>query len=229
LRAQGRRPRSGRPNRPGTGHRPRGIDLLLDPGGATVFQPAGQQRVPPRGRRSPRGAVPHHTANPGPGLVHRARTGRRANRTRCVRGRRHCPRLGSTPSTRHRHVLPTRGQGAEDLLVDLALDAPPNLPAVASTAGPTFGLEELAGRKTIALFDRAEARDFADVYILAQRYTKPLLLTRAAEVDSGFDLTIFADMLDTLSRFTDAEIPIEPAEVNVLREFFAQWATELRT
>jgi hypothetical protein len=120
-------------------------------------------------------------------------------------------------------------RGTEDLLVDLALDAPPNLPAVSSAAGPTFGLEELAGRKIIALFDRAEARDFADVYILAQRYTKPLLLARAAEVDSGFDLAILADMLDTLSRFTDAEIPIEPAEVNLLREFFAQWATQLRT
>jgi hypothetical protein len=120
-------------------------------------------------------------------------------------------------------------RGPEDLLVDLALDAPPNLPAVASTAGPTFGLEELAGRKIIALFDRAEARDFADVYILAQRYTKPLLLARAAEVDGGFDLATFADMLDTLSRFTDADIPMRPADVNPLREFFAQWATELRT
>lgn len=119
--------------------------------------------------------------------------------------------------------------GSEDLLVDLALDAPPNLPASASIAGPTFGLEELAGRKVIALFDRAEARDFADVHVLAQRYTKPLLLTRAAEVDGGFDRAVFADMLDTLSRFTDAEIPVNPADIDLMREFFAQWATELRS
>lgn len=44
----------------------------------------------------------------------------------------------------------------EDLLIDLALDAPPNLPPTASIAGPTFDPEELAGRKIIALFDRAE-------------------------------------------------------------------------
>ncbi|MGH8966988.1 MAG: nucleotidyl transferase AbiEii/AbiGii toxin family protein [Actinomycetes bacterium] len=119
--------------------------------------------------------------------------------------------------------------GTEDLLVDLALDTPPKLPAIVSMAGPTFGLEELAGRKVIALFDRAEARDFADVYSLAQRYTKLLLLTRDAEVDGGFDLAIFADMLDTLSRFTDAEIPVRLAEINPLREFFTQWATELRS
>lgn len=57
--------------------------------------------------------------------------------------------------------------GPEDLLVDLALDAPPREPTAMSAAGPTFGLEELAGRKLIALFDRAEARDFVDVYALA--------------------------------------------------------------
>lgn len=36
-------------------------------------------------------------------------------------------------------------------------------------------------------------------------------------------------MLDTLSRFTDTEIPMKPADVNLLREFFTQWATELRS
>ena len=56
--------------------------------------------------------------------------------------------------------------GDDDLLVDLALDSPPTMPPSASFAGPTFGLEELAGRKVVALFDRAEARDFADVFAL---------------------------------------------------------------
>ena len=59
--------------------------------------------------------------------------------------------------------------GDDDLLVDLALDSPPKLPPEKSIAGPTFALEELAGRKLLALFDRAEARDFADVYDIAQR------------------------------------------------------------
>jgi hypothetical protein len=73
--------------------------------------------------------------------------------------------------------------GAEDLVVDIALDAPPGRPPQISVAGPTFDPEELAGRKVIALFDRAEARDFADVYALSSRYDKALLLERAAEVD----------------------------------------------
>jgi hypothetical protein len=92
----------------------------------------------------------------------------------------------------------------EDLLVDLALDAPPNLPPTASAVGPTFDPEELAGRKVIALFDRAEARDFTDVYVLAHRYPKTLLLARAAEVDLGFDLHVFGDMLGTWVRCRDS-------------------------
>lgn len=77
--------------------------------------------------------------------------------------------------------------GDDELLVDLALDSPPNLPPTASIAGPTFGLEELAGRKVIALFDRAEARDFADVFTLAQRYEKSC--SCAAQPRSTLDST----------------------------------------
>ena len=41
--------------------------------------------------------------------------------------------------------------------------------------------------KLVALFSRAEARDFADVYVLAQRFDRTTLLARAHEVDPGFD------------------------------------------
>jgi hypothetical protein len=119
--------------------------------------------------------------------------------------------------------------GPEDLLVDIALDAPPGRRPTASIAGPTFDREELAGRKVIALFDRAEARDFADVYALAARYDKALLLERAAEVDAGFDRRAFADMLRALARFTDTELPVNPTEGPALRAFFAAWADELST
>lgn len=118
--------------------------------------------------------------------------------------------------------------GPQDVLVDFALDAPPTHAAVPSVAGPTFALEELAGRKVIALFDRAEARDFADVYALAHRYDKDLLLTQASEIDAGFDPAIFAGMLRTLARFTDEELPIDPTEAQHLRNFFANWAADLQ-
>ncbi len=117
--------------------------------------------------------------------------------------------------------------GPENLLVDLALDSPPEAPPRASFLGPTFDLEELAARKVLALFDRAEARDFADVYVLAKRYSTTLLLARAAELDVGFDTTIFASMLRTVARFTDDDIPIPADEVPALREFFALWTSSI--
>jgi len=117
--------------------------------------------------------------------------------------------------------------GSEHLLVDIALDSPPGRPPTASLVGPTFDPEELAGRKVIALFDRAAARDFADVYTLAARFGKPLLLTRAAEIDLGFNQQIFADMLRTLERYKDADIPVPASDAATVRAFFRNWAAEL--
>jgi len=117
--------------------------------------------------------------------------------------------------------------GPEQLLVDIALDSPPGRPPTASLVGPTFDPEELAGRKVIALFDRAAARDFADVYTLAARFGKPLLLTRAAEIDQGFSRHIFADMLRTLERYKDSEIPMSNSDTATIRAFFREWVAEL--
>jgi predicted nucleotidyltransferase component of viral defense system len=94
------------------------------------------------------------------------------------------------------------------VLVDLAVNAPPDLPASTTPAGPAIAPEELAGHKVLALFDRAAARDFADVYVLAHRFGKAAMLARAAQIDAGFDTSVLADMIATLDRFTDAEIPM---------------------
>lgn len=120
------------------------------------------------------------------------------------------------------------GRGAEQVLVDLAVDSAPGRPTAIGALGPTFSAEELFGRKTIALFDRAEARDFADVYVLAARFGREALLQSAAEVDLGFDVEVFAQMLSTLARFRDADLPVAPEEISALRAFFADWASELR-
>lgn len=85
----------------------------------------------------------------------------------------------------------------------------------------------LAG-KLIALFDRAEARDFADVYVLAQHFDKDILLEQASQIDLGFDPAVLATMMSTLDRFTDDEIPIDNEATADLREFFRQWRQELQ-
>jgi hypothetical protein len=117
--------------------------------------------------------------------------------------------------------------GSEELIVDIAIDSPASRPPVISIVGPTFDPRELAGRKLVALFSRAEARDFADVFVLAQRYGKEPLLSWAQEVDQGFDKIILRDMLKTLERFTDDEMEILNADVSALRNFFSDWVRQL--
>jgi hypothetical protein len=114
------------------------------------------------------------------------------------------------------------------VLVDLAVNAPPDLPPSVTAAGPTLAPEELAGHKLLALFDRAAARDFADVYVLALRFGKQTLLARAGQIDAGFDAKVLADMFTTLDRFTDSEIPVpDGLSVAELRAFYATWRSGL--
>jgi hypothetical protein len=120
-----------------------------------------------------------------------------------------------------------RVSGDDEVIVDLAIDTPPGRPPAVSIVGPVFDPEELAGRKLIALFDRAEARDFADVYVLVHRFGRKVLLERAAEVDLGFDHAVLATMLRSLDRFSDDELPVKSADVDAVRSYFRAWAAEL--
>jgi hypothetical protein len=116
----------------------------------------------------------------------------------------------------------------EETLVDLAVDSPPHSQPTITVLGPTLAPLELAGRKLLALFARAEARDFADVYVLAQRFDKDTLIEQAQALDAGFDLDVLAQMIGTLSRFDDHEIPLGLDDLPLAREFFTSWAAELR-
>lgn len=117
--------------------------------------------------------------------------------------------------------------GFDEVLVDLAVDSPPSSSPTMTVLGPTLAPLELAGRKLLALFGRAEARDFADVYVLARRFGKGELLAQAVGIDPGFDKQVLAQMLSTLDRFGDDELPAEPADVPFIRAFFAEWAEQL--
>lgn len=118
--------------------------------------------------------------------------------------------------------------GSEDLLVDLALDSPPGRHPTATMIGPTFAPDELAGRKVLALFDRAAARDFVDVYALSRTFTRQTLLMLATEVDAGFDILVFRGMLAYLSHYRDVDLELGDVDVAAMRKFFQQWAVELR-
>lgn len=115
----------------------------------------------------------------------------------------------------------------ERLVIDLAIDSPPQRPSMSTVLGPSFDPVELAARKTLALFDRAEPRDFADVFQLVQRFGKTPLLDGAAELDGGFHQKFFAERLRSLESVRDVRLPVEPESIPALRALFAEWATEL--
>jgi len=46
-------------------------------------------------------------------------------------------------------------------------------------------------------------------------------------LDPGFDRAVLAEMMHTLDRFVDDELPIDSADVAAVRTFFADWAQGL--
>ncbi|QCX27362.1 hypothetical protein [Nocardioides jishulii] len=63
--------------------------------------------------------------------------------------------------------------------------------------------------------------------VLAHRFGKATLLDEAGLIDPGFDTRVLGQMVSTLGRFRDDEIPVDAEEADELRRFFAAWATEL--
>ena len=118
--------------------------------------------------------------------------------------------------------------GDESLLVDLALDSAPGLPPTMSVLGPTFAIDELAARKLLALFDRAMPRDFVDVYRLTRTLPAQRLIRLAESLDPGLDKAVLALAMRQLDRYRDEDIPIKSSEVVSMRQFFQEWASELR-
>ena len=107
--------------------------------------------------------------------------------------------------------------GDERTELDLASDAR-LFPAEAGRLAPTLTGEELAVDKVLAVFGRAEARDFADLMALEPRYGLDRLCELAAEKDLGFDLAVFAEMLGRLDRLRRDEFELDDAEYEQLAQ-----------
>jgi len=115
--------------------------------------------------------------------------------------------------------------GPDDVDVDLALDASPGMEPSMTVIGPTYAPEELAGRKLLALFGRGYPRDFADVFVLAQRFDTKVMIARAQEADPGFDQTVLAEMIGGLALYADEDLPGD--DPTAMRAFYTRWRTDL--
>ncbi len=111
--------------------------------------------------------------------------------------------------------------------VDLALDSAARLPIIRSPIGPTLAPLELAGRKLLALFDRAQPRDFIDVYELVRRFGADRVLASAEDIDPGFQIEHLVVALGRINAFGPADLRCDDQRYEEIRQFSIEWATEL--
>lgn len=117
--------------------------------------------------------------------------------------------------------------GEDEVYVDLALDTPPVGSPTITIVGPSLPPYELAVRKTLALFGRAEPRDFTDVHSLHGRFDRDELLQAAAQADAGYDRHVFVQMIRSHRRLDDEDFPVTAVTVAELRAYFDAWADHL--
>jgi hypothetical protein len=113
-------------------------------------------------------------------------------------------------------------RGDDRTEVDLAADAR-LFPAEPGRPAPMLAGEELAVDKVLALFGRAEARDFVDLLAVEPRYGLDRLCRLAAEKDRGFTPAMFAEMLGRFGRLRRDEFDLDDARYEQLGREVARW------
>ena len=111
----------------------------------------------------------------------------------------------------------------EQTEVDLAADVRLFPAELGRTGIPLLSSEELAVDKVVAVFGRAEARDFIDLMAMESQFDLGRLFTLAAEKDRGFDPRVFADMVGHVSRLSRAEFPIDDQTYEELKHVVTRW------
>jgi hypothetical protein len=100
-------------------------------------------------------------------------------------------------------------------------------PPIESPLGRMIASEELAADKTLALFGRAAARDFVDVFALSQIFGQDQLLALAAEKDRGFDQRHFAEALAAFNRLDRDLFDASDEDYATIREWSTSWRYQI--
>jgi hypothetical protein len=112
--------------------------------------------------------------------------------------------------------------GGDQTTVDLCYDTRIR-PPEPSRLGLVMAGEDLAAGKLLALFSRALARDFVDVYFLSDRYGFGRLCDLAAEKDRGFDLGALADALGAMRRLSRDEFDVDDTTFERIKQAVTAW------
>jgi biopolymer transport protein ExbB/TolQ len=75
----------------------------------------------------------------------------------------------------------------------------------------------------LAVFGRAEARDFVDLMAVEERYGLDRLFQLASEKDRGFSAAIFADTLDRFTRLRRDEFDLGDRDFERLTRQIQRW------
>lgn len=124
------------------------------------------------------------------------------------------------------HVRLRATAGDEVCIIDLVVDAQLQ-PSQLTALGPVLSPEDVAAGKMLALFGRAEPRDFVDVHALVTHLGPERLCELAAQRDLGFDRKMFADMLGRIARLARDEFDVDADTFGEMVAFFAAWQHEL--
>ena len=116
--------------------------------------------------------------------------------------------------------------GGETVQLDLSHDARHG-PSEATELGPTLSQDELAADKVLALFGRAEARDFADVAALLEVYSPDRLIELAGAKDPGFSQERFSDSLAAIHRLDEEDFLGTGRTCEELASQFDAWREQL--
>lgn len=136
----------------------------------------------------------------------------------------------SAPQFANFSVTSPTGQTVE---VDLGVDWRAAEPVTLSI-GPVLSLEDAVGSKVVAVYSRAEVRDYLDLDAIREsgRFTDGELLDLAADRDPGFEVEIFAGQLEQINRLTSTlrveEYGVGEQDLAKLKSRLSGWAGELR-
>lgn len=133
------------------------------------------------------------------------------------------------PPYENRFVVVEPETGAE-MAVEVFSDGGRLRPSTLLDLGAVLHPDDLAADKTLALWGRAEPRDFLDVIMLRRRYGGARLLELAAEKDRGFTLATFRAALGSIGRISPrrwAAAGIDEHRANAIHAAVEEWRIEL--
>ena len=106
--------------------------------------------------------------------------------------------------------------------MDLAADAR-LFPLEVQSGLPILNSTELAVDKVLAIFGRAEARDFVDLAAVVDQHGLESLFRLAVEKDPGFSIDVYSEMLQRFDRLRQDEFGIEASAYQTLATSVRAW------